>query len=1035
MLKNRKIIIYIASVLLFLGMVGFSYSFFSSSVKGTGKENIVIAGALSLHFEDGSEMTIDDAYPGDKIEKTFSVTNTGTLPTSYTIWWKDLTNTFINDELVMSLECTSYKEEDGEKVVNGTCSGLNETVIGTDYSFPIKSNIQIESEVIHEYKLTILFKEMNTIQNYNMNKSFGGTINIKEYFHNETRVPVLESYDITNKNLIAKVSDTGYIVEYAITDASVTSADDVTWTTIERTSILDINQKIEDYDIKIWAKNNAGNIMCEDLTPQISLVVKPNGGTWNGSTGDQTYNFAYSQTLNIPNPSRDGYTFNNWTLVGSESKLSGTTFTAGIENTTLTANWTINEYTLTVNPNGGKYNNSTSNTTYTLDYKESQNISIPEREGYTFTGWSISSNKAQLSTNILTIGSENCTLTANWQANNYPWIAYHNKMNVSGSGYTLVDADTKSGEAEYGSKVTPSVNTYTGFTSPSSKEITIVVDTNPPVKNVVNYNYERNKYGLTINANGGTYSGNNPGELYYEEEITIANPNRTGYNFGGWTKSGGGTLTNTTFKGGSSTSTLTASWNPIESTVSFNVNGGSGSYSSITVEYDGTYGELPTPTRDGYEFLGWYTLATGGESITSDTKVSITSSQELFAQWKAKTFTVTFNINGGNTTHENETVEYDQPYGELPTASRNGYKFLGWYTEATGGTQVLSTNIVKITSNQTLYAQWEEYSYLATLMKSHNTPISDTSVKFGTLTTTSGDKGLYYTSVLNETDEDANGTSSTIYYYRGAVENNNVLFAGFCWKIIRTNEDGNIRMIYDGIEQNGKCYANGTGIGINDNAEYYFAGSGLGSLAKYNGYMYDGGNSGLKTAIDNWYISNISNKPTTVKNKIVNAIYCADRTTVSNSYGTFMGVMTRTVNLNNGTILSSAQPIFKCPNQSDQYTLSTNNGGVSGYGNNLLTYPIGALTGDELSFAGTVYAQNNTNYYLKNSSFYWTMSPGGRGTSGSYMSYSTNDVGMLGLGTVDDTNPVRPVISITSQSRVTTGTGTANNPYVIYVEY
>lgn len=701
---NKKII-FIGLILALTFVLGISYAFFNANVIGNGKDIVVVGGSLSLHFEDGPEMTINDAYPGDKIEKIFTVTNTGTLPTSYTMWWKDLTNTFINDELVMSLECTSYKEVDGEKVVNGTCSGLDETPIGTDSSFPIKSNIQIESGIIHEYKIIILFKEMGIIQNYNMNKSFGGTINIKEYFHNETNIPVLESYDMTNKDLVAKVSDTGYIVEYAITDASVTSADDVTWTTIERTSVLDINQVIEDYDIKIWIKNNAGNIMCEDLTPQISLVVKPNGGTWNGSTGEQTYNMTYKETMNIPNPTREGYTFNNWSLVGSESKLSGTTFTAGIENTTLTANWTINEYTLTVNPNGGKYNNSTSNTTYTLDYKESQNISIPEREGYTFTGWSISSNKAQLSTNVLTIGSEDCTLTANWQANNYPWIAYHNKMNVNGSGYTLVDADTKSGEAEYGSKVTPSVNTYTGFTSPSEKEITIVVDSTPPTKNVVDYNYERNKYALTIDANGGTYSGNNPGEIYYEEEVTIANPTKEGYNFGGWTKTGGGTLTDTIFKGGSSASTLTATWNPIESTVTFNSNGAGIADTTKTVLYNSTYGDLPSITRANYEFLGWFTEASGGTEITSDTIVSITSSQTLYAHWKETTVNVTYDANGGTGGPGVVAVlkgSYTLENTNLPTKS--SYGFIGWSLSSSDSTNLITT--YEITGPITFYAQY-----------------------------------------------------------------------------------------------------------------------------------------------------------------------------------------------------------------------------------------------------------------------------------------------------------------------------------------
>ena len=662
---NKKTFV-ISILIVFITIISVSYAFFSSNITGTGKDNIVSAGTLSLHFEDGDEMAINDAYPGDKIEKIFTITNTGTLTTSYTMWWKDLTNTYINDELVMSLECNSYKILDGEKTKFGSCENLEETVIGTESKVPIKSNIQIEDGIIHEYKLTILFKEMNKLQNYNMNKTFTGTINIKEYFENETDTPVIEYYSFTNKTLTLKANDSTAITHYALSYGEEDVAalfntksklimkmntNDLQWTKVEETNVLQIETPIEDYNVTVHIKNKIGNILSQDLTPKPVVIVNPNGGTWNDSTGEQTYNMTYNETMNILNPTREGYTFDGWDVVGEESKLNEATFTAGIEDTTLTANWTINKYTLTINPNGGEYNDSPSNTTYTLDYKANQTITTPEREGYTFTGWNISSNKAQLSTNELTIGSENCTLTANWQANNYPWIAYHNKMNVSGSGYTLVDADTENGEAAFGSKVTPNVNTYTGFTSPSEKEITIVVDSTPPTKNVVDYNYERNKYALTIDANGGTYDGNNPGEVYYEAEITISNPSKEGYNFGGWTKTGGGTLTDTTFKGGLSASTLTASWDIIDYTITYNLNSGtqgSGAKTSYNIE-TATF-NLPTPTRTGYTFAGWYTTSgLTGTAVTQIAKGS-TGNKTYYAKWTQNRVLISFNVNGGTIT-------------------------------------------------------------------------------------------------------------------------------------------------------------------------------------------------------------------------------------------------------------------------------------------------------------------------------------------------------------------------------------------------
>ena len=84
----------------------------------------------------------------------------------------------------------------------------------------------------------------------------------------------------------------------------------------------------------------------------------------------------------------------------------------------------------------------------------------------------------------------------------------------------------------------------------------------------------------------------------------------------------------------------------------------------------------------------------------------VNQNQTLHAKWTAKTFTVTFNANGGTTPTASKSVTYASTYGTLPTPTRAGYKFNGWFTAKTGGTQILSTTKVSITAAQTLYAQW-----------------------------------------------------------------------------------------------------------------------------------------------------------------------------------------------------------------------------------------------------------------------------------------------------------------------------------------
>ena len=166
-------------------------------------------------------------------------------------------------------------------------------------------------------------------------------------------------------------------------------------------------------------------------------------------------------------------------------------------------------------------------------------ISNPTRVGYTFTGWTVNGGTLEGSTFTMS-EAKNSTLTANWQVNNYKYIVYHHQMNVSGSGYTLVSADTNEGEATYGTTVTPGVKTYTGFTSPALQNLQIKAETvYPPVQNKIDYNYARNQYTLTINANGGTYGGETTQSMYYGSTKTLNVPVKTGYNFANWSATSG----------------------------------------------------------------------------------------------------------------------------------------------------------------------------------------------------------------------------------------------------------------------------------------------------------------------------------------------------------------------------------------------------------------------------------------------------------------------------------------------------------------
>ena len=139
--------------------------------------------------------------------------------------------------------------------------------------------------------------------------------------------------------------------------------------------------------------------------------------------------------------------------------------------------------------------------------------------------------------------------------------------------------------------------------------------------------------------------------------------------------------------------------------MSLNANGGSVSAKTVFVPCGEYLTNAPAPTRTGYTFSGWFTEKSGGTKVTSSTMIS--KNQTIYAHWSANTYTVAFNANGGKTPVSSKSVHYDSIYETLPTPTKDGYTFLGWYTEKNGGSKITAKTVVEILSDQTLYARWE----------------------------------------------------------------------------------------------------------------------------------------------------------------------------------------------------------------------------------------------------------------------------------------------------------------------------------------
>ena len=470
---------------------------------------------------------------------------------------------------------------------------------------------------------------------------------------------------------------------------------------------------------KLTIKNITGKAQCKlsfkKRTASFKVEIDPNDGTWNGSTGIQELDIKPNSTVELKEPTREGYTFKGWEVDGDDASIDGNTLTVGNSGVVVKPIWEKNIYKVTIT------GTDKCDKTVNAEYESQVALCEVEKEGYTFGGWKTNSGKIE--GNTFTTGSSETVISPIWIPNNYDYIVYYYKQDIGKETYTLSKTDTFN--ANYGTEVTPEVKKFEGFTAPDSQKITISTGSNS-----VSYYYKRNKYTLTVNPDGGQYNGSTTAELYFEETTTLSNPTKNGYNFSGWLVSNG-SITDRVFKMGASNSTIKANWTAKKYTIELNLNGGSSSTSTIEVTHGLTYGDLPTPTKEGYVFVGWYADSGFTQSIASDTEVTGDVS-DLYAKFVPGTYKLTINANGG-TYGTSGSVEENIKYGEvftLENPTRYGYDFAGW--EVVSGKQtVVASNIVTMgVENSEVRAKWTPHVHTLTIQDS-NTCDATVEIAFG----------------------------------------------------------------------------------------------------------------------------------------------------------------------------------------------------------------------------------------------------------------------------------------------------------------
>jgi len=551
---------------------------------------------------------------------------------------------------------------------------------GTNYS---KTDKITESITLYTQWVATQYKV-----NYNLN---GGSIKNASAFDNDYTIeesitlPVAD--DFTERE---GYTFKGWFRNYELTDGPVASVS--TGTT---------------GDLDFWAK-------WEKNTYKVTFVV-------DGTPSDKTYTHGDKISTQMSDPAKFGYNFEGWYTQpnGEGTKYTGNSAVTSAN--TLYAYWTVNKYTITYKLNGATMKNEAA---FKTSYTVNDSFTLPvmsdfnEYEGYTFTGWYKNSDFSGVQlTNIAGGTTGSFTLYAKWEKKTYS-VTFVTDGVSSTKGYT------------HGDKISaqmsdPSKNGYTfagWYTQPNGEGTKYTKDSAVTGSNTLYAHWNPVSYDVEYKLGDGSVKDGVTLKTAYNIEETFALPTANdlvapeGHEFKGWFRNAdftGGKVTNVA-AGTTGKLTFWAKWSKTSHTVNFNVDG-------IVSSKTYTYGDklstlMADPVKNAYDFVGWNTAEDGsGTNYTKDSAVK--SDLTLYAQWKAASYTITYNLGGGEKLNSSAFVSsYNiETAVTLPVASdfkpREGLTFVGWYKDASFATTSLTEIPLGSSGNITLYARWEKNTY------------------------------------------------------------------------------------------------------------------------------------------------------------------------------------------------------------------------------------------------------------------------------------------------------------------------------------
>lgn len=437
----------------------------------------------------------------------------------------------------------------------------------------------------------------------------------------------------------------------------------------------------------------------------VNVTFDANGGTVSDNKKVVYYTDVYGT---LPTPTRNNYKFLGWyTQKSSGTKVTADSIVSTNSDVVLYARWERVLVKVTFDANGG----TASETSKYIGLGENYTLPTATRDYYTFAGWYTEKTGGTKVTSQTQLSNSNAhVLYAHWTVKKVE-VTYNagqgkvtgqNKQTYElGSYYKNVEA-TRTGYAFVG--------WYTQENGKGERVLTSTVVTNEKAHTLYAY-WSNSSYTVSFDSCGGNQC-DIVNVVYDQQYGTLPTPTRKYYTFDGWyTSASGGTKVDATTKvSKNSNHTLYAHWT--RKTVSVAYVGGAdstGYTNPIKYNLGDTY--LPNiPTKTGYTFVEWCKNSDGSGAVSSSTIVENEKAHTLYAKWQAAQYKVNFNPNGSGAVVStgSKMVAYNSVYGTLPTPTRAGYNFDGWYTQQNGGDKITENSYLLYASESTLWAHWTE---------------------------------------------------------------------------------------------------------------------------------------------------------------------------------------------------------------------------------------------------------------------------------------------------------------------------------------